>query len=263
MNRAMTDLYSASLPAEHQGELAHRYILGLYSVLARLTEEFPEVLFEGCAGGGGRFDAGMLAFHPQVWCSDNTDPIARLRIQEGTSYGYPASAVGAHVSASPNHQTGRSTPFGTRAAVAMAGTFGYELDPAKLSEEERREVRRQISFFHRVEDLVREGDHYRLGAMEKERFTAWQFVSEDREKSLFTLVLTEPEGNPRPLHVRLKGLNPEKRYRLAETEYAGCLYRGNEKLPEVLSGAALMYGGLTLPRLYGDYPSVQILLKTE
>jgi len=263
MNRAMTDLYSASLPADRQGELAHRYILGLYSVLARLTEEFPEVLFEGCAGGGGRFDAGMLAFHPQIWCSDNTDPIARLRIQEGTSYGYPTSAVGAHVSASPNHQTGRSTPFGTRAAVAMAGTFGYELDPAKLSEEERQEVRRQIAFFHRVEDLVREGDHYRLGAMEKERFTAWQFVSGDREKSLFTLVLTEPEGNPRPLHVRLKGLDPEKRYRLAATEYAGRLYSGEEKLPEALSGAALMYGGLTLPRLYGDYPSVQILLEAE
>ena len=263
MNRAMTDLYSASLPADRQGELAHRYILGLYSVLARLTEEFPEVLFEGCAGGGGRFDAGMLAFHPQIWCSDNTDPIARLRIQEGTSYGYPASAVGAHVSASPNHQTGRSTPFGTRAAVAMAGTFGYELDPAKLSEEERQEVRRQIAFFHRVEDLVREGDHYRLGAMEKDRFTAWQFVSEDREKSLFTLVLTEPEGNPKPLHVRLKGLDPEKRYRLAATEYAGRLYSGEEKLPEALSGAALMYGGLTLPRLYGDYPSVQILLEAE
>ena len=263
MNRAMTDLFSARLPAERQGELAHRYILGLYSVLGRLTEEFPEVLFEGCAGGGGRFDAGMLAFHPQIWCSDNTDPIARLCIQEGSSYGYPASAVGAHVSASPNHQTGRSTPFGTRAAVAMAGTFGYELDPAKLSEEERQEVRRQIAFFHRIEDLVREGDYYRLTAMEKERFTAWQFVSEDKEKSLFTLVLTEPEGNPHPVHVRMKGLEPEKRYRLAATEYAGCLYRGDEKLPEVLSGAALMYGGLTLPRLYGDYPSVQILLEAE
>ena len=263
MNRAMTDLFSARLPAERQGELAHRYILGLYSVLGRLTEEFPEVLFEGCAGGGGRFDAGMLAFHPQIWCSDNTDPIARLCIQEGSSYGYPASAVGAHVSASPNHQTGRSTPFGTRAAVAMAGTFGYELDPAKLSEEERQEVRRQIAFFHRIEDLVREGDYYRLTAMEKERFTAWQFVSEDKEKSLFTLVLTEPEGNPHPVHVRMKGLKPEKRYRLAATEYAGCLYRGDEKLPEVLSGAALMYGGLTLPRLYGDYPSVQILLEAE
>ena len=263
MNRAMTDLFSARLPAERQGELAHRYILGLYSVLGRLTEEFPEVLFEGCAGGGGRFDAGMLAFHPQIWCSDNTDPIARLSIQEGNSYGYPASAVGAHVSASPNHQTGRSTPFGTRAAVAMAGTFGYELDPAKLSEEERQEVRRQIAFFHRIEDLVREGDYYRLTAMEKERFTAWQFVSDDKEKSLFTLVLTEPEGNPRPVHVRMKGLKPEKKYRLAATEYAGCLYRGDEKLPEVLSGAALMYGGLTLPRLYGDYPSVQILLEAE
>ena len=99
--------------------------------------------------------------------------------------------------------------------------------------------------------------------MEMKRFTAWQFVSEDKEKSLFTLVLTEPEGNPLPLHVRLKGLDPEKHYHLAAAEYAGCLYRGDEKLPDVLSGAALMYGGLTLPRLYGDYPAVQILLEAE
>ena len=263
MNRAMTDVFSASLPAERQGETAHRYMLGLYSVLGRLTTEFPRVLFEGCAGGGGRFDAGMLAYHPQIWCSDNTDAIARLSIQEGTSYGYPASAVGAHVSACPNHQTGRTAPFGTRAAVAMAGTFGYELDPARLSEEEREEVRRQIAFFHRVEDLVREGDHYRLTGPENGRFTAWQFVSEDRTESLFTLVLTEPEGNPRPLHIRLKGLDPARRYRLTEIEYAGCRYQTEEKLPELLSGAALMYGGLTLPRIYGDYPSIQILLKEE
>ena len=145
----------------------------------------------------------------------------------------------------------------------MAGTFGYELDPAKLTEEERKEVGRQIAFFHRVEDLVREGDYYRLSGMENCRFTAWQSVSADRERSLFTLVLTEPEGNPVPLHVRLKGLDPAQRYRLAVTEYAGCLYRGEEKLPESLSGAALMYGGLTFPRLYGDYPSVQILLEAE
>lgn len=262
MNRAMTDVFSATLPADRQGETAHRYMLGLYSVLDRLTSEFPEVLFEGCAGGGGRFDAGMLAYHPQIWCSDNTDAIARLRIQEGTSYGYPASAVGAHVSASPNHQTGRSVPFGTRAAVAMSGTFGYELDPAKLTEKERDEIIRQIARFHRVEDLVREGDYFRLTTGNNRRFTAWQFVSGDRTQSLITLVLTEPEGNPCPLHVRLKGLDPERSYRLTETVYAGCRYQTEEKLPEVLSGAALMYGGLTFPRFFGDYPSVQILLKS-
>ena len=261
MNRAMTDLRSIELPPERQGEIAHRYMLGLYSVLERLTKEFPAVLFEGCAGGGGRFDAGMLSYCPQIWCSDNTDPIARLRIQGGTSYGYPASAVSAHVSASPNHQTGRSTPFGTRAAVAMAGTFGYELDPEKLSEEERNEIPQQIARFHSVENLVWEGDYYRLTDLKSERFTAWQFVSEDKKQSVFTLVLENPEGNPIPLHLRLKGLDPKKTYRILWTEFAGCAYRSDDPLPELLPGAALMYGGLTLPRLYGDYPSVQMLLQ--
>ena len=262
MNRSVTDLYSAALPADRQGEAAHRYMLGLYHVMDRLTAEFPNVLFEGCAGGGGRFDAGMLAYCPQIWCSDNTDAVARLEIQRGTSFGYPASAMGAHVSASPNHQTGRTAPFGTRAAVAMAGTFGYELDPAKLSAEEREEIREQIARFHRVEDLVREGEYYRL-TEENRRFTAWQFVSEEKQRSLFTLVLTEPAGNPLPLHVRLKGLNPEARYRVAWVEYAGCRYRTEDELPRSLSGAALMYGGLTFPRMFGDDPSVQILLEAE
>ena len=262
MNRSMTDVYSAALPADRQGEVAHRYILGLYDVMDKLTAEFPHVLFEGCAGGGGRFDAGMLAYCPQIWCSDNTDAVARLEIQRGTSYGYPASAMGAHVSASPNHQTGRTAPFGTRAAVAMAGTFGYELDPAKLSEDEREEIQKQIARFHCVEDLVREGDYYRL-TEENRRFTAWQFVSEEKRRSLFTLVLTEPAGNPLPLHVRLKGLNPEAHYRLSWVEYAGCRYQAEERLPRSLSGAALMFGGLTLPRMYGDDPSVQILLEAE
>ena len=263
MNRSMTDLYSPALPADRQGEVAHRCILSLYDILERLTGEFPEVLFEGCAGGGGRFDAGMLTWHPQIWCSDNTDPIARLRIQEGTSYGYPVSVTGAHVSASPNHQTGRSVPFGTRAAVAMAGTFGYELDPAKLSESEREEIPLQIQRFHLVEDLVREGDYYRLTNVDSKRFTAWQIVTEDRMECLLTLVLTEPEGNPRPLHLRLKGLNPEQDYCISWTEYAGCRYRTEDPLPAVFSGAALMFGGLTLPRIYGDYPSVQIFLKAR
>ena len=261
MNRSLTDLYSAALPADRQGEAAHRYVLGLYGVLDRLIRDFPEVLFEGCAGGGGRFDAGMLAYVPQIWCSDNTDALARLTIQTGTSYGYPASAVGAHVSASPNHQTGRSTPLGTRAAVAMAGTFGYELDPDRLSEEDRLAVTAQISRFREIEDLVREGDYFRLTGTENRRFTAWQFVSEDRTRSLFTLVLTEPEGNPRPLRIRLKGLLSTARYRVSWTEYAGCRVRSEEKFPAELSGAALMYGGLTLPLMFGDSPSVQMLLE--
>ena len=261
MNRSLTDVWSAGLPADQQGETSHRYVLGLYRVMSRLTEEFPEVLFEGCAGGGGRFDAGMLAYVPQIWCSDNTDAISRLQIQQGTSFGYPASAMGAHVSACPNHQTGRSAPFGTRAVTAMAGTFGYELDPGKLSEAERQEIIDQIARFHELEDLVREGNLYRIAGEENKRFSAWQFVADDGRKSIFSLVLKEPEGNPEPLHVRLKGLYPALSYRMVWADFAGCLYREELTIPDVLSGAALMYGGLTLPRIYGDYPSVQILLE--
>jgi alpha-galactosidase len=263
MNRCMTDLYSNALPAERQGEVSHRFMLGLYHLIGRLTSEFPEVLFEGCAGGGGRFDAGMLAYFPQIWCSDNTDPVARLQIQAGSSFGYPVSAFGAHVSASPNHQTGRSTPIGTRAVVAMAGTFGYELDPGKLSDEEKQEISEQIQRYHSVEELIREGDWFRLTEEGNSRFTAWQSVSGDGEKSLLSLVITEPEGNPRPLHIRWKGLNPKRSYRLAWIQFYGCRYRVEEKIPKTLSGAALMYGGFTLPRMYGDYPSVQVLITGE
>ena len=145
MNRIFSDYYSASLPSDRQGEIAHRYVLGLYRCMKELTERFPDVLFEGCAGGGGRSDAGTLAYSPQIWCSDNTDPIARLTIQHGTSFGYPVSAMGAHVSACPNHQTGRSVPIWTRAIVAMSGTFGYELDPSRLSEEDKNDVREQVA----------------------------------------------------------------------------------------------------------------------
>lgn len=136
-NRSICDVYSAALPADRQGEVLHRYVLGLYEFLERLGKRYPDMLMEGCSGGGGRFDAGMLYYTPQIWCSDDTDAIERLDIQYGTSFCYPVSTMGAHVSACPNHQTGRSVPLSTRATVAMAGTFGYELDPAKLTSEER------------------------------------------------------------------------------------------------------------------------------
>ena len=262
MNRSLSDVYSSMLPPERQGEVLHRYMLGLYSFIERLTSSFPQVLFEGCAGGGGRFDAGMLAYFPQIWCSDNTDAIARLKIQEGTSFGYPCSAVGAHVSASPNHQTGRESAIGTRAIVAMAGTFGYELDPAKLSNDDREDIRRQIIRFHEVENLVREGRYYRLTQAD-DPFTAWQFVSDDKSESLLSLVLTRVEGNPIPLHLRLKGLLPDAKYRIVWKLYEGCSFKTEDRLPSGLSGVALMAGGITLPRIYGNYPSVQILLRRE
>ena len=145
----------------------------------------------------------------------------------------------------------------------MAGTFGYELDPGKLSDEEKQEISEQIQRYHSVEELIREGDWFRLTEEGNSRFTAWQSVSGDGEKSLLSLVITEPEGNPRPLHIRWKGLNPKRSYRLAWIQFYGCRYRVEEKIPETLSGAALMYGGFTLPRMYGDYPSVQVLITGE
>ena len=265
INRSLTDLYSPALPADRQGELAHRCTLGLYGILERLTAEFPEVLFEGCAGGGGRFDAGMLAYFPQIWCSDDTDPIERLTIQRGTGYGYPLSAVGAHVSASPNHQTGRRTPLDTRAVVAMAGGFGYELDPGKLSEEEKERIRGQIARFRELSPLLREGDLYRLTELDEPRdFEAWQLVSADRGESLMSLVLTHPRANPRPLHLRLKGLDPAARYRVERLDvFDAFLPEKPEPLPQIYTGAALLYAGLTLPRMMGDYPSVQLRLRKE
>ena len=147
MNRSLMAAYSAKLPRDRQGELRHRYVLGLYKVLEAVTQRFPELLLEGCSGGGGRFDAGMLYYCPQIWCSDNTDAIERLRIQYGTSFGYPMSSVSAHVSVCPNHQNHRVTPFKTRGICAMQGTFGYELDLSKMTDEEKKMAGEQIAFF--------------------------------------------------------------------------------------------------------------------
>ncbi len=255
MNRHLADLYSRTLPAKRQGEVSHRYVLGLYHLLDRLTAEFPDVLFEGCSGGGGRFDAGMLAYHPQIWCSDNTDPISRLAIQEGTSYGYPIAAMGSHVSASPNHQTGRSTPIGTRSVVAMSGTFGYELDPGLLSEEEKAEIRRQIAQYHIWQDLIREGAYYRLC---HGTWTAWQFVSEDQDETLLNFVQTEVSGNPRPIHLRLKGLDANGRYQITSAAFYGCQAALPHDADRIFTGGELMYGGYSLPMMQGDYPSAQI-----
>ena len=260
MNRSLSDVFSRALPPERQGEVSHRYVLGLYSVLSRLTEAFPNVLFEGCAGGGGRFDAGMLAYCPQIWCSDNTDPIARLAIQHGTSYGYPLSAMGAHISASPNHQTGRRTPLGTRAAAAMTACFGLELDPAALSDGERAEVRVLVEEYKTLEELIRTGDCYRL-AGPGGGYTAWECAAADGSEALVTLVITEPEGNPRPMRLRLRGLDPAENYVLERRDFFGT---GNDPKPterRLFSGGALMYGGYPLPPMQGDYPGARLLFR--
>ena len=262
MNRNMSDIYSSALPPERQGEASHRYMLGVYRLLDRLTSAFPDVLFEGCAGGGGRFDAGMLAYCPQIWCSDDTDAVERLDIQYGTSFGYPVSAVGSHVSAVPNHQTGRTTPIGTRAVVAMSGTFGYELDLGTLTEEEKAAVKEQVQYFKRRSGLVQSGDYYRLTGTGGD-FTAWQAVAADGSESLVSLVVTRTRANASPIHFAVKGLDAHALYRLADFRVFGSRDMPFVEKPDSLkgsefSGAALMYAGITLPQLFGDYPSVQL-----
>ena len=268
MNRNMADVYSHALPPERQGEVFHRYILGVYTLLDRLTSRFPQVLFEGCAGGGGRFDAGMLAYVPQFWCSDNTDAIERLSIQYGTSFGYPVSAMGAHVSACPNHQTGRTVPLGTRGVVAMSGTFGYELDLNKLSRREMTQVKRQIKRYQEYAPLIRTGDYYRLSNPATADFWhGWQFAAPDGSEALLNLVVVHPQGNPRPLHITWKGLCPEGIYKIVRFDPEGIIpgtpaeQNTKEFVGQKLTGAQLMYAGQTLPQLYGDYPSAQILIR--
>lgn len=213
MNRCITEAFSAKLPADRQGELFHRYILGVYQLYERLTSEFPHVLFESCASGGGRFDPGLLYYAPQGWASDDSDAIERLKIQYGTSMCYPISSIGAHVSVVPNHQVFRVTPLETRANVAHFGTFGYELDLNKLTADEREMVRKQIQFMKQYREIIQFGTFYRLiSPFDNSQFTAWMVVSEDKKTALvgYYKILNEVNG---PYHrVKLHGLNPDFSY---------------------------------------------------
>lgn len=212
MNRSICDVYSHVYSGERNGELYHRYVLGVYDLLERFVQRFPDILLEGCSGGGGRFDAGMLYYSPQIWCSDNTDAMNRLEIQYGTSFFYPVSAVGAHVSACPNHQTGRTVPFATRGDVALAGSFGYELDLRLLSDDEKAQVKEQIQVFQDNYALTHEGRYYRLTDADNRDFMAWEFVAPDQSRALVEVVKREAWGNPLPVHVRIKGLEADASY---------------------------------------------------
>ena len=220
------------------------YVLGLYDFLDRMVNRYPDLLIEGCSGGGGRFDAGMLYYTPQIWCSDNSDAIDRLRIQYGTSFGYPVSAMGAHVSAVPNHQTGRITPLHTRGVVAMSGTFGYELDLLKLTEEEKDEVRSQIREFRKYASLIQNGRYYRLTDPFKSEICAWEIVGNSQEEVLLNVVMEEIHGNMTVNYVQLRGLEETAMYKEQST---GKIY----------SGAALMHGGMPLPAEFGEYRAYQ------
>ena len=237
MNRNLTEIFSKTLPPDRQGEVAHRYVLGVYRLHERLLQEFPDLLIEGCSGGGGRFDAGMLYYCPQIWCSDDTDAIERLNIQRGTTLFYPASAMGAHVSVVPNHGTGRITPFETRGHVAFMGTSGYELDLTQLSAEDRVKVRQQIAEYHQYHHIVAEGDFYRLTDVmdATENLASWSFVSKDRKTALFFAVLRHAVPCIPVQRVCLAGLEPETQYRVILGDKEQLLY-----------GNTLMYSGLRL-----------------
>jgi alpha-galactosidase len=217
MNRWISEPWSAGLPADRQGEFFHRYILGVYELYRRLTARFPDILFESCAGGGDRFDAGMLAFAPQAWTSDDTDAVERLSIQWGSSFAYPPSSMGAHVSAVPNHQTGRMTPLTMRAAVAFFGVFGYELDTTALSAADRDEIREQVAFYREHRDVLQRGRFVRLRSpFEGDgNTTAWMAVADDRRRAVvgFYRVLNRPA--PGADRIRLRGLDPEREYRIS------------------------------------------------
>lgn len=249
MNRSFTDIWSAALPPERQGETAHRYILGLYELLERLRRAYPALLIEGCSGGGGRFDLGMLYYTPQIWCSDNSDAIDRLRIQYGTSFCYPSACVGSHVSACPNEQNGRVTPLETRGVVAMSGTFGYEMDLCRCTAEEKELIRRQTEAFQSYAHLIREGDYYRLSVpFQDPGYTAWAHVAPDRREALVSLVTGSTWAAQPFVTLRLKGLDPAARYRI----------NGGETL---WNGDTLMYAGYPVPPMQGDYQALQLHLE--
>ena len=237
-NRGITDVYSHG--TGEQGRVLYDYMLGLYDVLERLHRRYPDLLIEGCAGGGGRFDAGMLYYAPQIWCSDNSDAVNRAFIQYGTSFGYPACTMGAHVSVCPNEQNGRMTPFETRGAVAMGGVLGYELDPAALKEEERAMVVSQIQDYHRYEHLLHEGDYYRLSDPYVDGVCAWELAAKDASEVLMSAVKLELTANAPTVYVRLRALAPGAFYR--DTRNGRCYPAG-----------ALMDTGLSLPNEPGEY----------
>ncbi len=253
MNRQLTEAYAPELP--------HQYMCGVYAMMERLVTEYPEILLETCSGGGGRFDAGMLYYAPQIWASDNTDAKERLRIQYGASLFMPPSAIGSHVSVCPNHATGRNTPFETRAHVAMFGTFGYELDVSRLDEHAQQQIPQQIAQYHQISHLVREGLLYRLGdpfqpsgyaAQMHADYDAWIYVSQDRTEAVFTYVQITAEANMKPRRILLAGLEPERvyYYNMGESSYAK-------------TGAYLMQCGVMIPNLWGDMRSVQIIFQKE
>lgn len=243
MNRQLSDMGSYELPADRQGELYHRYVLGVYELQERLITEFPDLLLENCSGGGARFDPGMLYYSPQIWCSDDTDAVERLKIQEGTALMYPLSAMGAHISVCPNHTVGRNTPFETRGNVALTGTFGYELDITKIPEKDQEMIPQQVQMYHKYNDLVREGDYYRIASYrENHEFDCYLVAAKDKKDILVTFVQVIGRPNYHSRCIRLQGLDPKMNYLIEGTDH-------------VYGGDLLMNAGLQVENLWGDAQS--------
>lgn len=260
MNRPITECYSAALPADRQGEVFHRYILGVYDLYERLIQEFPDILFESCASGGGRFDAGMLYYAPQCWTSDDSDAVERLKIQYGTSFAYPISSIGAHVSAVPNHQVGRITPISTRADVACFGTFGYELDLNKLSEKEIEQVKEQIIFMKEYRNLLQFGTFYRLKSPFEGNETAWMVVSEDKKDAIVGDYKVLNTSNKPFERLPLKGLDEELCYQIKDID--GVFY-GDELMNVGIITSESTEWMINITDTDGDYASKLYILHAE
>ncbi len=244
INRSLADIWSNALPADKQGEVYHRYILGLYRIMDAIIKTHPDILFEGCSGGGGRFDAAMLHYYPQYWVSDNNHPIDRLKLHYGTSFVYPPSCMGAHIS-----DSGKLVPLKTKAVVAMGGIFGYELDATHLTEEEQKLCREQSALFRKYYHIIIKGDYYRLSnPFETGNMTAWQHVTKDRQESLLSVVVTNLTCNGPQEYVRAKGLETDTVYSVNDGQYT-------------LSGSALMNAGLPIPREVPEYTAFQFHMK--
>lgn len=241
MNRHMSELGSAGLPADRQREMPHRYMLGLYRVMEEIVTSHPDVLFESCSGGGGRFDPGMLYYMPQTWTSDDTDAVERLFIQYGTSLAYPISAMGSHVSAVPNHQAGRSTSLKMRGDVAMSGNFGYELDLMKFTEEEKAEVRKQVEQYKELRTFIQSGDMYRMASPFEGNTTAWEFISEDGKEVFAAYFRILAKVNPGITRMKFTALEEDAVYEVVGEDQC---YHGDE----------LMHVGIVVD-MHGDYQS--------
>lgn len=242
MNRFMSEVGSATLPSERQRETAHRYILGVYRVMEEITSKFPDILFESCASGGGRFDPGMLYYMPQTWTSDDSDAIERLSIQYGTSIVYPCVTMASHVSAVPNHQVHRITSLTTRGHVTMGGNFGYELDVIQMTDEESEIVKKQIKDYKEIRRIVQFGDFYRLISPFESNETAWMFLTENKEEAVVSYFKKLAECNYKLKKLKLKGIKHDSNYQLIGTD-------------EIYGGDELMYAGIVMPELKGDFQS--------